>query len=52
MRTEISLLNGDVKNIEDIIVGEEVLGWNGSEIVSSTVTTWIHTHTVGSRGQY
>ena len=48
--TEISLANGDVKNIEDIIVGEEVLGWNGSEIVSSTVTAIDHTHTVGSHG--
>ena len=46
--TEISLANGDTKNIEDIVEGDEVLGWNGSEIVPSTVTAVDHRHTVGS----
>jgi hypothetical protein len=29
--TEISLSNGDTKNIEDIVVGDEVLGWDGEK---------------------
>ena len=28
--TQISLPNGDVKNIEDIVVGDLVIGWNES----------------------
>jgi hypothetical protein len=46
--TEISLSNGDFKNIEDIIVGEEVLGWNGNTIDVGIVTAVDHRHTVGS----
>tara|TARA_B100000683_G_scaffold100837_1_gene99687 strand:- start:2480 stop:4531 length:2052 start_codon:yes stop_codon:yes gene_type:complete len=46
--TEISLANGDVKNIEDVVVGEEVLGWDGTKIVPSTVTAIDHRHKVGS----
>lgn len=46
--TEISLSNGDVKSIEDIIVGDSVLGWNGESIQSSIVTATDHRHTVGS----
>ena len=46
--TEISLENGDTKNIEDIVVGDEVLGWNGEEIESAIVTDIDHRHTVGS----
>ena len=46
--TEISLTNGDTKNIEDIVVGDEVLGWNGNEIEGSVVTAIDHTPTVGS----
>jgi len=46
--TEISLANGDVKSIEDIIVGDEVLGWDGESIQSSIVTEIDHSHTVGS----
>ena len=47
--TEISLENGDTKNIEDIVVGDEVLGWNGEEIESAIVTDMNHGYTVGSR---
>lgn len=46
--TEISLSNGDVKSIEDIIVGDSVLGWDGESIQSSIVTATDHRHTVDS----
>ena len=46
--TEISLANGDVKSIEDIVEGDEVLGWDGESIQSSVVTAIDHRHTVGS----
>ena len=35
--TEILLANGDTKNIEDIVVGDEVIGWNGEEKINSVV---------------
>ncbi len=46
--TEISLANGDTKNIEDIVEGDEVLGWDGESIQSAAVTAVDHRHTVGS----
>ena len=46
--TEISLANGDTKNIEDIVIGDEVLGWDGEKIESSTVIAIDHSHTVES----
>ena len=46
--TEISLSNGDTKNIEDIVVGDEVLGWDGEKIDKGIVTATDHRHTVGS----
>jgi|TARA_R110001592_G_scaffold4546_1_gene25520 hypothetical protein len=46
--TEISLSNGDVKSIEDIVEGDEVLGWDGDSIQSSIVTAIDHRHTVNS----
>ena len=46
--TEISLSNGDTKNIEDIVVGDEVLGWDGEKIDKGIVTAIDHRHTVGS----
>ena len=46
--TEISLSNGDVKNIEDIIIGDEVLGWDGESIVPAEVISIDHQHTVGA----
>lgn len=48
--TQISLANGDTKNIEDIVEGDEVLGWNGNSIESSVVTAIDHRHTVGGHG--
>ena len=36
--TEIELANGDVKNIEDIVVGDEVNGWKDGENKVGTVT--------------
>jgi len=48
--TQISLSNGDAKNIEDIVVGDEVFGWNGNSIESSVVTAIDHRHTVGGHG--
>ena len=35
--TEISLANDDVKNIEDVVVGDEVLSYNGKDLVVSKV---------------
>ncbi len=49
--TEISLTNGDTKNIEDIVVGDEVLGWNGTETEGSVVTAIDHRHTVDSHAE-
>ena len=49
--TKISLANGDVKNIEDIVVGDEVLGWNGEEVEAGMVTDIDHRHTVGSHAE-
>ena len=46
--TQISLANGDVKNIEDIVVGDLVIGWNGESLDTSEVTAIDHRHTVGS----
>lgn len=43
---QISLSNGDNKNIEDIVIGDEVLGWNGEEVEKALVTD-VHTHKVG-----
>jgi hypothetical protein len=48
--TQISLANGDTKNIEDIVVGDEVLGWDGNSIESSVVSAIDHRHTVGGHG--
>ena len=36
--TEISLSNGDSKNIEDVIVGDEVIGWKDGERSNSVVS--------------
>ena len=35
--TQISLPNGDVKNIEDIVVGDLVIGWNANLLILSEV---------------
>ena len=47
--TQISLGNGDVKNIEDIVVGDLVIGWNEESLDTSEVTYRIQ-NTVGSHG--
>ena len=49
--TQISLANGDTKNIEDIVVGDEVLGWNGESLEPSFVTAIDHRHTVSSHAE-
>ena len=41
---------GNTKNIEDIVVGDEVLGWNGNSIESSVASAIDHRHTVGGHG--
>ena len=46
--TEISLSNGDTKNIEDIVVGDIVLGWDGEKISQGEVIATDNTHTVES----
>lgn len=46
--TEISLSNGDTKNIEDIVVGDIVLGWDGEKISEGEVIAIDHRHNVGS----
>jgi hypothetical protein len=46
--THISLSNGDVKNIEDVVVGDEVLGWDGKKIDSAIVIATDDSHNVGS----
>ena len=37
--TKISLANGDVKDIEDIVVGDEVIGWKTGERSNSVVVS-------------
>lgn len=49
--TEISLANEDIKNIEDIVIGDEVLSWNGEELVVSKVID-IEPTVVGDRDLY
>jgi len=46
--TRITLSNHDEKFIEDIVVGDEVLGWDGEKLVHSKVTAIDHRHTVAS----
>jgi hypothetical protein len=43
---QISLSNGDTKSIEDVVIGDEVLGWNGQELEKALVID-VHTHKVG-----
>lgn len=40
--TKISLSDGSFKNIEDILPGDEVIGWNGSELSNGKVTKINH----------
>ena len=49
--TKISLENGDTKNIEDIVIGDEVLGWDGEDIGVGVVTAIDHRHTVASHAE-
>ncbi|NDB79130.1 hypothetical protein EB155_04615 [archaeon] len=49
--TQVSLSNGDTKNIEDIVVGDEVLGWNGESLEPAFVTAIDHRHTVSSHAE-
>ena len=46
--TQISLANDDTKNIEDIVIGDSVLGWNGSSFEPAEVISINHENTVGS----
>jgi len=46
--TQISLSNGDVKNIEDIVVGDVVLGWDGEKLDAAEVIATDNAHTVDS----
>ena len=46
--TQISLANDDIKNIEDIVIGDLVLGWNGSTFEPAEVISINHENTVGS----
>jgi len=46
--TQITLSDGSTKNIEDIVVDDTVLGWNGESLKSSVVTAVNHKHTVNS----
>ena len=46
--TQILLSNGDTKNIEDIVEGDEVMGWNGEILEASLVTATNNKHTVDS----
>ena len=48
--TQISLSNGDVKNIEDIVVGDVVLGLTGEKLDAAEVTATDNAHTVDSHG--
>ena len=49
--TEIKLANGDSKNIQDIIVGDEVIGWNNGEFTNSIVSELKPTY-LGDRSLY
>ena len=49
--TEITLANGDVKNIEDIQIGEEVLSYKDGEFIAATVSGVDHRHTVGAHAE-
>ena len=49
--TKISLGNGDTKNIEDVVVGDEVLAWNGEEMEVGVVSAIDHRHTVDSHAE-
>ncbi len=49
--TEIELANGDSKNIEDIIVGDEVIGWKDSERINGVVSELKPTY-LGNRSLY
>ena len=49
--TEISLSNGDSKNIEDIIVGDEVIGWKDGER-SNGVVSELKPTILGDRNLY
>ena len=46
--TQIEMSDGSEKNIEDVVVGDEVLGWDGEDIGVGTVSAIDHRHTVGS----
>lgn len=46
--TQIEMKDGSFKNIEDVVVGDEVLGWDGKGIGVGTVSAIDHRHTVGS----
>ena len=46
--TQIEMKDGTFKNIEDVVVGDEVLGWDGEDIGIGTVSAIDHRHTVGS----
>ena len=46
--TRITLSNHDEKFIEDVVVGDEVLGWDGEKLVPANVIAIDHRHTVGS----
>jgi intein/homing endonuclease len=49
--TRITLSNHDEKFIEDIIVGDEVLGWDGEKLVPGEVIAIDHTTTVGDHAE-
>jgi len=49
--TEIELANGDSKNIEDIIVGDEVIGWKDNERINGVVIELKPTY-LGNRSLY
>ena len=46
--TRITLSNHDEKYIEDVVVGDEVLGWDGEKLTPGLVVAIDHRHTVGS----
>ena len=49
--TRITLSNHDEKFIEDVVVGDEVFGWDGEKLVPGIVTAIDHRHTVGSHAE-
>lgn len=49
--TDITLSNGDVKSIVDIEIGDEVMSWNGEELVPSRVIGVDDKWTVGSHAE-